>query len=196
MHYLRYNLANSDLWVEKHTGSHVSVFLISCSTCIETASVCNWKSKTFFWSRLLWSCIVILPGTMFWSLSFLIVNRSRKPVAGPAILVNKGYEILKLLIKKFPWDTPLFGHTVQPKRNVALARMSRFASDWMIAEKRGMALILLASIHPYKCFSNTHDRNGCHAPLLDNYSIMSKLTCACECDVALGLYRNSPHHVP
>jgi len=93
-----------------------------------------------------------------------------------------------------PWQAmglifSLFDVTVQSKHNVALARMSQFARDVIIAGKRGMTLILLVSIQPYKCFNNTCKQNGCNAPLIDNYSITSKSTCACECDVALGLYR-------
>jgi len=58
----------------------------------------------------------------------------------------------------------------------------------VIAEKRGVALISIVSIHPYKCSSNTREQNGCHTPLLNNNSITSKLTCACECDAAFELY--------
>jgi len=61
-------------------------------------------------------------------------------------------------------------NTVQPKHNVALVYMNQFARDWIIAKKRGVALVLLAIIHPYKCFSNSHEQNGCHAPLLNNDS--------------------------
>jgi len=51
-----------------------------------------------------------------------------------------------------------------------------------------MALILLASIHPCKCFSNTCKQNGCHTQLVGDYSITSKLTRASECDVVLERY--------
>jgi len=61
-------------------------------------------------------------------------------------------------------------NTVQPKCNVKLAHPSWFACDWVISEKRGRALVSLANIQPYKCFSNSHEQNGCHAPILNNYS--------------------------
>jgi len=80
-------------------------------------------------------------------------------------------------------------HTVPLKRNVALTRTSRFARDWIIAKKRGVALISLASIHLCNCFSNAREQNGCHAPLIGDYSITSKSTRASECDVALERYR-------
>ena len=51
-----------------------------------------------------------------------------------------------------------------------------------------MAPISLASIHPAINWENTHERNGCHAPLISDYTSMSKFFLARECDVALERY--------
>jgi len=53
---------------------------------------------------------------------------------------------------------------------------------------RGVAPILFASIAEALVRMDTHKRNESHAPFLGNYSITSKLNCACKCDIALGLY--------
>jgi len=82
----------------------------------------------------------------------------------------------------------LYHNTVPLKHNITLAHTSRFARDLIIAKKRDVALISLASIHPCKCFSNTCEQNGCHAPLIGDYSITSKSTCASECNVVLEQY--------
>jgi len=87
--------------------------------------------------------------------------------------------------------SPVFQSMVPLKHNIALARMSQFARDWIITKKRGVALISLASIHPCKCFSNTRKQNGCHTPFIGDYSITSKSTCASECDIALEQYCSS-----
>jgi len=51
---------------------------------------------------------------------------------------------------------------VPSKRNVTLVHTSQFARSWIIAKNRGVALVLLVSIHLYKCFSNTCEQNRCH----------------------------------
>jgi len=77
---------------------------------------------------------------------------------------------------------------VQITCNVALTREERFACDFKLPEKRHGSCFTL-SIHLCKYFSNTHKQKRCHDLLLGNYLIVSKSTCACECDVALDLYR-------
>ena len=44
------------------------------------------------------------------------------------------------------------------------------------------------SIHPAINWENTHEQNGCHAPLISDYSSTSKHLLAHECDVALERY--------
>jgi len=56
-----------------------------------------------------------------------------------------------------------------------------------------VAPILLTRIAEVLVRMNTHEQNECHAPFLGNYLITSKLTCACGCDVALGLYSLNAH---
>jgi len=56
-----------------------------------------------------------------------------------------------------------------------------------------MVPILLTSIAEALVRMDTCKQNECHAPFLGNYSIMSKWTLVCGCDVALGLYRISFH---
>ena len=52
-----------------------------------------------------------------------------------------------------------------------------------------MAPISLVSILPVYSGVNTRERNGCHAPLLSDYSSTSKCLLVRECDVALEWYR-------
>jgi len=56
-----------------------------------------------------------------------------------------------------------------------------------------VAHISLASMAEALVKLDTSEQNECHAPFLGNYSIMSKSTCACESDVALGLHRMCQH---
>jgi len=72
------------------------------------------------------------------------------------------------------------------KHNIVLTHTSQFAHNWIIAKKRGVTLNSLVSIHPYKCFNNTCKQNECFVPLLDDFSITSKLTRVSEYNVALG----------
>jgi len=39
---------------------------------------------------------------------------------------------------------------VSPKRNIALAHTNQFTRDWIIAEQKGVELVSLMSIDPYK----------------------------------------------
>ena len=52
-----------------------------------------------------------------------------------------------------------------------------------------MALISLTIIHRTINWENTHERNGCHAPLISDYSRASKCLLVRKCDVALERYR-------
>jgi len=54
-----------------------------------------------------------------------------------------------------------------------------------------MAPILLESIAEALARIDTHKLNKCHAPFLGNYSITSKLTRVCECNIVLGQHRNN-----
>ena len=51
-----------------------------------------------------------------------------------------------------------------------------------------MAPISLASIHLTINWVNTRKQNGCHAPLISDYSSASKYLLARKCDVALERY--------
>ena len=60
----------------------------------------------------------------------------------------------------------------------------------------GVAHILLASNHPAINYVNASEQIGCRAPLLRDYSSVSKCLLARECDIALGRYHSSmvyPH---
>jgi len=81
-----------------------------------------------------------------------------------------------------------FQYMVPPEHNVALTHMSQFSCDSIIAEKRSIALISLASIHPYKCLAILMSKMDATPHLLNNDSIMSKPTRASKHDVALGWY--------
>jgi len=48
---------------------------------------------------------------------------------------------------------------------------------------------LLTSIHPFYSRVNTCEQNGCHTPLINDYSSMNKCLLIHECDVALERYR-------
>jgi len=57
-----------------------------------------------------------------------------------------------------------------------------------------MAPISLVSILPVYSGVNTRERNGCHAPLLSDYSSMNKCLLARECNVALERYHIYVHY--
>jgi len=46
------------------------------------------------------------------------------------------------------------------------------------------------SILPVYSGENTREQNGCHAPLISDYSSVSKCLLVCECDGALKRYRS------
>ena len=54
------------------------------------------------------------------------------------------------------------------------------ANALTIADQRGVALVSLASIHPTRNEINIRERNGCHAPLIGDYSsTRNRLTREC-----------------
>jgi len=65
-----------------------------------------------------------------------------------------------------------------------LTHMHESICSWL--KKMDVALISLSSIHPYRCFSNACEQNGCHVPFLDNDLIMSKLLVRASATLCLG----------
>jgi len=81
-----------------------------------------------------------------------------------------------------------YEHMVLIKRNVALARKCAFARASIVTNLRGVAPILLASIHLARNEVNTCEQNECHALFLSDDASTSKCTLTRDCDVAFDVY--------